>query len=78
GAQPGSASVNLQATTTVPVGRAVASETRSQTQILAGSSDSTVAATASATWGESGPMPAVSAEKNCASGGVEVAASTQG
>ncbi|MDT0408986.1 MULTISPECIES: Cys-Gln thioester bond-forming surface protein [unclassified Streptomyces] len=78
GAQPGSASVNLQATTNVPVGRAFASETRSQTQILAGSSDSTVSATASATWGESGPIPAVSAEKNCAKGGVDVTASNQG
>ncbi|NED89781.1 DUF756 domain-containing protein, partial [Streptomyces sp. SID11233] len=53
-------------------------ETRSQTQILAGSSDSTVSATASATWGESGAIPAVSAEKNCAKGGVDVTASNQG
>ncbi|EDY42322.1 membrane protein [Streptomyces sp. SPB074] len=78
GAQAGSASLDVQATTNVPVGRAFASETRSQTQILAGSSGSTVAATASATWGESGPIPAVSAEKNCAKGGVDVTASNQG
>ncbi len=50
-AQNGSAEVTVQASTTVPVGRAFASETRSQTQILAGSSESTVAATATASWG---------------------------
>ncbi len=46
----GSAALTVQASTTVPVGRAFASGTRSQTQILAGSSESTVSATATANW----------------------------
>ncbi|WP_156724717.1 Cys-Gln thioester bond-forming surface protein [Streptomyces apocyni] len=74
----GSAALTVQASTTVPVGRAFASETRSQTQILAGSSESTVAATASAHWAEQGPIPALSAQKNCAKGGVDIAASNVG
>lgn len=78
GAQPGSAALSVQATTTVPVGRAFASDSRSQTQILAGSSDSTVTATATANWAEKGAIPAVSAEKNCAKGGVDITASNQG
>lgn len=78
GAAPGSAALTVRATTTVPVGRAFASETRSQTQILAGSSESTVSAQATANWAEKGAIPAVSAEKNCAKGGVDVTASNQG
>ncbi|MFI6334592.1 TQXA domain-containing protein [Streptomyces sp. NPDC050535] len=74
----GSASLTVQASTTVPVGRAFASETRSQTQILAGSSESTVAATATADWAEEGAIPALSAEKNCAEGGVDVTAANTG
>ncbi|MFJ4831713.1 Cys-Gln thioester bond-forming surface protein [Streptomyces sp. NPDC088747] len=74
----GSASLTVQASTTVPVGRAFASETRSQTQILAGSSESTVAATATADWAAEGPIPALSAEKNCAEGGVDVTAANEG
>lgn len=68
----------MQASTTVPVGRAFASETRSQTQILAGSSESTVSAQAGATWAEKGPIPALSAAKNCAKGGVDITAANQG
>jgi len=62
----------------VPVGRAFASENRSQTQILAGSSESTVSATATANWAKEGAIPALSAEKNCARGGVDVTAVNQG
>ncbi|MGW7596110.1 thioester domain-containing protein, partial [Streptomyces rubiginosohelvolus] len=42
GAADGSATLTAQAATKVPVGRAFASATKSQTQILAGSSESTV------------------------------------
>ncbi|MGY0067369.1 Cys-Gln thioester bond-forming surface protein [Streptomyces sp. QTS137] len=69
--------LTAQASTTVPVGRAFASESRSQTQILAGSSTSTVSATASATWAEQGAIPAMSARKNCAEGGVDVITTNQ-
>ncbi|WP_217142693.1 TQXA domain-containing protein [Streptomyces sp. AC627_RSS907] len=72
------AEVTVQASTTVPVGRAFASESRSQTQILAGSSESTVAATARATWAEHGAIPALSAEKNCAEGALDITAVNQG
>ncbi|MGW0461730.1 Cys-Gln thioester bond-forming surface protein [Streptomyces tendae] len=77
-AEPGSAQLSVQASTTVPVGRAFASESRSQTQILAGSSESTVAATATATWAAEGAIPAVSAEKNCAEGTLDVTALNKG
>ncbi|MFJ2112954.1 MULTISPECIES: Cys-Gln thioester bond-forming surface protein [unclassified Streptomyces] len=68
----GAASLGVQATTSVPVGRAFAGATKSQTQILAGSSDSTVSATAVANWAAAGPVPVVTAEKNCGLGGVDV------
>ncbi|MFF1438507.1 TQXA domain-containing protein [Streptomyces sp. NPDC058295] len=74
----GSAELTVQASTTVPVGRAFTSESRSQTQILAGSSESTVSATASATWAEQGAIPALSAAKNCAKTGVDITAVNQG
>ncbi|WP_373296307.1 MULTISPECIES: Cys-Gln thioester bond-forming surface protein [Streptomyces] len=77
-AADGSAALTVQASTTVPVGRAFASETRSQTQILAGSSESTVSATAVANWATTGAIPALSAEKNCAAGGVDITAANQG
>ncbi|KUN83412.1 peptidase [Streptomyces bungoensis] len=77
-AADGSADLTVQASTTVPVGRAFASESRSQTQILAGSSESTVSATASATWAAEGAVPAVSARKNCAKGGVDITAVNKG
>jgi len=78
GAAAGSAELTVQASTTVPVGRAFASESRSQTQILAGSSESTVSATASATWAKKGAIPALSAAKNCARSGVDITAANQG
>ncbi|MFF1375998.1 LAETG motif-containing sortase-dependent surface protein [Streptomyces sp. NPDC058308] len=74
----GSAALSLQASMTVPVGRAFASETRSQTQILAGSSESTVSATATANWAEKGAVPALSAEKNCAKSGIDITADNKG
>jgi TQXA domain-containing protein len=77
-AAAGSAEVTVQASTTVPVGRAFTSESRSQTQILAGSSESTVSATASAGWAEKGAIPALSAAKNCAKGGLDITASNEG
>ncbi|MBD0418383.1 Cys-Gln thioester bond-forming surface protein [Streptomyces sp. TRM S81-3] len=72
------AELTVQASTTVPVGRAFASESRSQTQILAGSSESTVAATATATWADEGAIPALSAAENCAEGGLDITAVNKG
>ncbi|MEV3993016.1 Cys-Gln thioester bond-forming surface protein [Streptomyces sp. NPDC049837] len=77
-AADGSAALTVQATTSVPVGRAFAGVTKSQTQILAGSSESTVSATATATWATAGAIPALSARKNCAEGGVDVTATNRG
>ncbi|MET8181741.1 LAETG motif-containing sortase-dependent surface protein [Streptomyces sp. NPDC005336] len=78
GASDGSASLTVQAATKVPVGRAFASDTKSQTQILAGSSESTVSATATANWAKKGAIPAISAEKDCAKGGVDITATNKG
>jgi hypothetical protein len=77
-AVPGSAELTVQASTTVPVGRAFTSESRSQTQILAGSSESTVSATASAAWARQGALPALSAAKNCAKTSVDLTAVNRG
>lgn len=78
GAADGSATLTAQATTSVPVGRAFAGVTKSQTQILAGSSESTVSANATATWAKAGAIPALSAKKNCAKGGVDITAENKG
>ncbi|MFI2375484.1 Cys-Gln thioester bond-forming surface protein [Streptomyces sp. NPDC018964] len=78
GTADGSASLTVQATTEIPVGRAFASASKSQTQILAGSSESTVTAEATANWATKGAIPSVTAEKNCAKGGVDVTASNEG
>ncbi|MCX5412540.1 LAETG motif-containing sortase-dependent surface protein [Streptomyces sp. NBC_00059] len=77
-AADGSAALTVQATTSVPVGRVFAGLTKSQTMILAGSSESTVTATATATWAEKGAVPALTAQKNCAKGGVDITASNKG
>ncbi|MEU3830892.1 Cys-Gln thioester bond-forming surface protein [Streptomyces sp. NPDC029080] len=74
----GTAQLTVQASTTVPVGRAFAAESRSQTQILAGSSESTVSATVTAGWAAEGAVPAVSARKNCAKGGVDISTVNKG
>ncbi|MFC5072087.1 Cys-Gln thioester bond-forming surface protein [Kitasatospora cinereorecta] len=77
-AADGSASLTVQATTSVPVGRVFTGLIKSQTMILAGSSESTVTATATATWAEKGAAPALTAEKNCAKGGVDITAGNKG
>ncbi|MEX3099801.1 TQXA domain-containing protein [Streptomyces sp. ST1015] len=77
-AAAGSARVTLQASTTVPVGRAFVSEGRSQTQILAGSSESTVSASAVASWGAAGAVPALSAARDCRKNGLDITASNKG
>ncbi|MFI2210949.1 Cys-Gln thioester bond-forming surface protein [Streptomyces sp. NPDC020141] len=77
-APDGSAALTAHAMTSVPVGRTLTSTTRSQAQILAGSSESTVSATAGATWAAKGAIPALSARKNCAAGGVDVTAVNAG
>ncbi|ELS53238.1 hypothetical protein STVIR_5743 [Streptomyces viridochromogenes Tue57] len=77
-AADGQAELTVQASTTVPVGRAFAAESRSQTQILAGSSESTVSATASASWARTGAIPALAAAENCDKGGVDITASNEG
>ncbi|MGW2812585.1 Cys-Gln thioester bond-forming surface protein [Streptomyces sp. NPDC001415] len=77
-AQPGAGSLRLSATTQVPVGRAFASDSKSQTQILAGSSDSTVNAEAKVTWAKQGAIPAVSVKKDCAKGGVDITVTNKG
>ncbi|MFI1809888.1 Cys-Gln thioester bond-forming surface protein [Streptomyces sp. NPDC020422] len=79
GTPDGSAELSVKADTTVPIGRAfVSTKVKSQTLILAGTSTSTVAAKASASWAKKGAIPAVSAEKNCAKGGVDITASNEG
>ncbi|MGC5342399.1 thioester domain-containing protein [Streptomyces sp. DT171] len=77
-AADGSASLAVQATTSVPVGRVFAASSKSQAQILAGSSDSTVSAGTTATWAATGAVPAFSARKNCALGSVDVTATNKG
>ncbi|MDH6623478.1 TQXA domain-containing protein [Streptomyces sp. LBL] len=77
-APAGSADLTVQASTTVPVGRAFTSESRSQTQILAGSSESTVSAKAGASWAATGAIPALSAARNCAKGGLDITAANEG
>ncbi|MFG2113348.1 Cys-Gln thioester bond-forming surface protein [Streptomyces sp. NPDC048718] len=79
GAADGSAELNVQANTVVPIGRAfVAKKVKSQTLILAGTSTSTVTAKASATWAKQGALPSVTAMKNCAKGGVDITAGNEG
>ncbi|MDV5145722.1 LAETG motif-containing sortase-dependent surface protein [Streptomyces sp. SBC-4] len=79
GTADGTAELTAEATTKVPLGRAFVSiDGPSQTLILAGSSDSTVNAKASATWAKQGPVPAVTVAKDCAKGGLEIIASNEG
>ncbi|MEV4437203.1 Cys-Gln thioester bond-forming surface protein [Streptomyces sp. NPDC049585] len=79
GAPDGSAALKATAATKVPVGRAfIGDHTRTQTMILAGSSESTVSAAAGATWATKGAIPAVTARKDCAAGGVQVAVENKG
>ncbi|MFH8405045.1 LAETG motif-containing sortase-dependent surface protein [Streptomyces sp. NPDC018019] len=81
GAKDGAMSLTAQAATKVSVGRAFTGSVgrvKSQTMILAGSSESTATATATASWKKQGAAPAVTAEKNCAKGGVDVTATNKG
>ncbi|MFE6098592.1 Cys-Gln thioester bond-forming surface protein [Streptomyces laurentii] len=79
GTADGSAELNVQANTTVPIGRAfVSKKVKSQTLILAGTSTSTVTAKATATWAKQGALPSVTAVKNCAKGGVDITAANEG
>lgn len=79
GTADGTAELNVQADTTVPIGRAfVATKVKSQTLILAGTSTSTVSAKATASWAKQGVVPSVTAEKNCAKGGVDITLGNKG
>jgi LPXTG-motif cell wall-anchored protein len=81
GTATGMSSLTVQAATKVPVGRAftgVGGSASSQAQILAGSSRSTVSATATVSWARGGAMPTVAAQKNCARGGVKVTVANAG
>lgn len=77
-AAAGSVALTVETLTEVPVGRAFAAQGRSQTQVLAGSSASTVAATATASWAAEGAIPALSARRNCSKGGLDVTAANAG
>ncbi|WP_406133786.1 LAETG motif-containing sortase-dependent surface protein [Streptomyces zaomyceticus] len=79
GTADGTASLTAEAATKVSLGRAFVSiDGPSQTLILAGSSESTVTAEASATWAKKGAVPAVTVAKDCAKGGLEIIASNKG
>ncbi|MFE0647806.1 Cys-Gln thioester bond-forming surface protein [Streptomyces sp. NPDC059534] len=79
GTADGTAEVKAEAATKVPLGRAFVSvQGKSQTMILAGSSDSTVTAKATAAWAKKGAVPAVTVAKDCAKGGLEIVASNAG
>ncbi|MFJ4337486.1 Cys-Gln thioester bond-forming surface protein [Streptomyces sp. NPDC088915] len=79
GTADGTAEIKAEATTKVPLGRAFVSvQGKSQTMILAGSSNSTVTASATAAWAKKGVIPAVTVAKDCAGGGLEVIASNEG
>ncbi|MFC9791619.1 LAETG motif-containing sortase-dependent surface protein [Streptomyces sp. NPDC127584] len=79
GTPDGTAGLTAEASTKVSLGRAFVSiDGPSQTLILAGSSESTVNAPASATWAKKGAVPAVTVAKDCAKGGLEVIATNEG
>ncbi|MEE1928344.1 thioester domain-containing protein [Streptomyces sp. TRM 70351] len=80
-AEDAGAHLTVQATTPVPVGRVLAgtgAHTGSQAQIVAGSSDAALTATATANWAVRGAVPAVSAQRDCAAGGVAVTVTNRG
>ncbi|MFJ1583935.1 LAETG motif-containing sortase-dependent surface protein [Streptomyces sp. NPDC088197] len=79
GTADGTAPVTVAATTEISVGRAFsATDTSSQSQILAGSQSTTVTAAATLSWAKKGPIPALSAQVVCAKNGVDVTAANQG
>ncbi|KOG06838.1 Cys-Gln thioester bond-forming surface protein, partial [Streptomyces viridochromogenes] len=79
GTPDGDAEIKAEVTTQVPLGRAfVSTQGKSQTMILAGSSNSTVTAKATVAWAKKGAVPAVTVAKDCAKGGLEIIASNAG
>jgi len=79
GTDDGSTTVTVSASTDIAIGRAFsATDTSSQSQILAGSDSTTVDAAATLSWAKKGPIPALSAKVNCAKEGVDVSAANQG
>ncbi|WP_219636079.1 TQXA domain-containing protein [Streptomyces sp. AJS327] len=81
GVDPGTTSVTAQISTKVPVGRVftgVGEHASSQAQILAGSSQSTISTVVRGHWAENGAIPAVTAEKNCAKGRLEITVANHG
>ncbi|WP_245600881.1 thioester domain-containing protein [Streptomyces sulphureus] len=81
GSEGGTASLLAQASAKVPVGRVftgTGEHARTQTQILAGASSSTVSGSASVSWAEEGPVAAVSSAKNCDESGVDITVANGG
>ncbi len=81
GVESGKGSLTAQVATKVPLGRVFTGSGergRGQAQILAGSSQSTVSATATVNWAERGPAPATTARENCADSGVDITVSNGG
>ncbi|CAM5329966.1 TQXA domain-containing protein [Streptomyces spiroverticillatus] len=77
----GTGALTVQADARVSLGRALVSDTHSQTQIVAGSSASTVTAEASVIWADkkaTGAVPALSAKKDCAKGAVALTGTNAG
>ncbi|MGW0930850.1 thioester domain-containing protein [Streptomyces sp. NPDC002644] len=68
-ADDGAATLTVEATTTVPVGRALTSDSRSQTQVVAASSETTVRATATTVWRQEGAVPGLWARERCEASG---------
>jgi TQXA domain-containing protein/LPXTG-motif cell wall-anchored protein len=79
GTSDGTTKVTVSATTEIAVGRAFsATDTSSQSQILAGSDSTTVNAAATLSWAKKGPIPALTAKVVCSKHGVDVTASNEG
>ncbi|MFR9798242.1 Cys-Gln thioester bond-forming surface protein [Streptomyces sp. MS06] len=81
-ADKGQGTLTASTTTRIEVGRVFAPiDHKSQTLILASSTDVPVTATATGAWAPKevkGPIPAVTFEKDCAAGGVQVTATNKG
>lgn len=79
GTPDGGTSFTAAVNTEVPVGRAfIGDRIRTQAMILAGSSRSAATAVAAVQWKKKGAVPAVSARKKCAEGGLEITAGNRG
>ncbi|MFJ9539750.1 Cys-Gln thioester bond-forming surface protein [Streptomyces sp. NPDC101225] len=81
-AAKGEGTLNASTTTRIEVGRVFSPvDKKSQTLILAGSTDVPVSATATGAWApkeHKGPIPAVTFDKDCTAGGVQVTATNSG